>query len=52
MADQEPVLRREAREREKLIQLVKLQSKEVEALKTEIMILRRKGGNVFSNDDL
>jgi len=38
----------ERQERQKLVQLVKLQAKEVEALKLEINMLRRKGGHVYS----
>ena len=35
------------RERRQLIQLVKLQSREIDALKGEIMLLSRKGGQVL-----
>ena len=35
----------ERRERQHLVQLVKIQAKEVEALKLEIKMLRRKGGH-------
>jgi len=35
-------------EREKLVSLVKLQAKEMEALKAEINMLRRKGGHVYT----
>lgn len=38
----------ERRERQHLVQLVKIQAKEVEALKLEIKMLRRKGGHVYS----
>jgi len=38
----------EKRERQHLVQLVKIQAKEVEALKLEIKMLRRKGGHVYS----
>lgn len=38
----------EPRERHRLVQLVKIQAKEVEALKLEIKMLRRKGGHVYS----
>ena len=38
----------EKRERQHLVQLVKIQAKEVEALKLEIRMLRRKGGHVYS----
>merc|ERR1711871_1043734 len=47
-ADQEPALRREVEERNRLVQLVKLQAKEVDALKAEINMLRRKGGHVYT----
>jgi len=46
MAEREP--HAERAERQKLVQLVKLQAKEVEALKLEINMLRRKGGHVYS----
>ena len=36
------------KERHHLVQLVKIQAKEVEALKVEINMLRRKGGHVYS----
>jgi hypothetical protein len=35
-------------ERNRLIQLVKLQAKEVDALKAEINMLRRKGGHIYT----
>lgn len=38
----------ERRERQRLVQLVKVQAKEVEALKLEINMLRRKGGHAYS----
>ena len=38
----------EKKERTSLVQLVKIQAKEVEALKLEINMLRRKGGHVYS----
>jgi len=40
-------LKREIEERDKLVALVKLQAKEVEALKTEVALLRRKGGHIY-----
>ena len=43
-SDMGPVIRRDAEERMRLVQVVKLQSKEVDALKAEINMLRRKGG--------
>ena len=41
-------MRQEVEERQRLIQLVKLQAKEVDALKAEINMLRRKGGHVYT----
>ena len=38
----------ESKERGSLVQLVKIQAKEVEALKLEINMLRRKGGHVYT----
>jgi len=38
----------ERKERTSLVQLVKIQAKEVEALKLEINMLRRKGGHVYT----
>jgi hypothetical protein len=38
----------ERRERQRLVSLVKVQAREVEALKIEINMLRRKGGHVYS----
>ena len=38
----------DALERGRLVQMVKLQGKEVDALKVEINMLRRKGGHVYS----
>ena len=40
--------RQEIEERKRLVQLVKLQAKEVDALKAEINMLRRKGGHVYT----
>ena len=42
-------LQRDAEERSKLVHLVKLQAKEIDALKSEIGMLRRKGGHVYSS---
>jgi len=39
----------ERSERNSLVQLVKIQAKEVEALKLEINMLRRKGGHVYTS---
>lgn len=47
-ADQAGVMRKDAEERNRLVQLVKLQAKEVDALKAEINMLRRKGGHVYT----
>jgi len=38
----------ERKERNSLVQLVKIQAKEIEALKLEINMLRRKGGHVYT----
>jgi len=46
VAPREPTLERS--ERNSLVQLVKIQAKEVEALKLEINMLRRKGGHVYT----
>merc|ERR1711918_249224 len=45
VADQGPLIKNEIEERNKL---VKLQAKEVDALKAEINMLRRKGGHVYT----
>lgn len=37
----------DARERQRLIQLVQLQAQEIEALKDEILLLSRKGGHIL-----
>jgi cilia- and flagella-associated protein 44 len=42
------IMRQELEERQRLVQLVKLQAKEVDALKAEINMLRRKGGHVYT----
>ena len=41
-------MRKEMEERNRIVQLVKLQAKEVDALKAEINMLRRKGGHVYT----
>ena len=46
--DQAGIMRRDIEERNRLVQLVKLQAKEVDALKAEINMLRRKGGHVYT----
>jgi len=48
VADQSPLIKNEVEERNRLVQLVKLQAKEVDALKAEINMLRRKGGHVYT----
>jgi len=48
VADQGPLIKNEVEERNRLVQLVKLQAKEVDALKAEINMLRRKGGHVYT----
>ena len=46
--DRGPVIKNEMEERNRLVQLVKLQAKEVDALKAEVNMLRRKGGHVYT----
>jgi WD40 repeat protein len=48
VADRGPLIKNEVEERNRLVQLVKLQAKEVDALKAEINMLRRKGGHVYT----
>lgn len=48
LADGTPQVRQEMEERNRLVQLVKLQANEVEALKAEINMLRYKGGHVYA----
>lgn len=43
---------REVHERNRIVQLVKLQAKEVDALKAEIKMLKRKGGHVYTPGDI
>ena len=52
VADQGPLIKNEIEERNRLVQLVKLQAKEVDALKAEINMLRRKGGHVSGSAEL
>jgi alanyl-tRNA synthetase len=52
VADQGPLIKNEIEERNRLVQLVKLQAKEVDALKAEINMLRRKGGHVSLEQSL
>lgn len=40
----------EVQERTRLVQMARLQSKEIDALKVEINMLRRKGGNLYGTD--
>ena len=47
VVDDGPTLRAETEERNRLVALVKLQAKEVDALKAEINLLRRKGGHIY-----
>lgn len=47
IADAGPAVKSEVEERNRLVSLVKLQAKEVDALKAEINLLRRKGGHVY-----
>lgn len=46
-SDSVPMIRREVEERNRLVALVKLQAREIDALKVEINLLRRKGGHVY-----
>ena len=48
VADAGPTIRQEVEERNRLVALVKLQAKEIDALKAEINLLRRKGGHVYT----
>jgi predicted phage gp36 major capsid-like protein len=50
VADAGPAVRNEIEERNRLVSLVKLQAKEVDALKAEINLLRRKGGHIYISD--
>ena len=45
---EDPSASKDARERRKLVHLVRLQAREVDALKTEIQLLRRKGGHMYA----
>jgi len=47
VADAGPAVKSEVEERNRLVGLVKLQAKEIDALKAEINLLRRKGGYVY-----
>jgi hypothetical protein len=48
VADDGPTMREDTEERNRLVSLVKLQAKEVDALKAEINLLRRKGGHIYA----
>jgi len=48
VADKGPTIRKEIEERNRLVSLVKLQAKELEAIKAEINLLRRKGGHIYA----
>ena len=41
------MVRRDLEERNRLVALVKLQAREIDALKVEISLLRRKGGHIY-----
>jgi len=45
--DSAQMIRIEVEERNRLVALVKLQGREIDALKAEINLLRRKGGHVY-----
>jgi len=47
LIDSAPTVRIELEERNRLVALVKLQGREIDALKAEINLLRRKGGYVY-----
>jgi hypothetical protein len=48
VADTSPVIKVEMEERNRLMALVELQAKELDVLKAEISLLRRKGGPVYA----
>jgi len=48
-SNNDPAAKKDAEERRKLVHLVRLQAREVDALKAEIMMLRRKGGHIYAN---
>lgn len=48
VADTSPVDEKDSNERRQLLQLVQIQEKEIDALKAEIHVLRRKGGHVYT----
>ena len=45
--DSLPLIRQEVEQRNRLVALVKLQAREIDALRVEINLLRRKGGHVY-----
>jgi hypothetical protein len=47
---EDPSASKDAQERRKLVNLVRLQAREVDALKSEINMLRRKGGHMYSGN--
>jgi cilia- and flagella-associated protein 44 len=49
VADKSPVVKLEIEERNRLMALVELQAKELDILKAEINLLRRKGAPVYAN---
>ena len=49
VSNNDPAAKKDAEERRKLVHLVRLQAREVDALKAEIMMLRRKGGHIYAN---
>jgi len=48
VTDSSPIDEKSESERAQLLQLVQIQEKEIDALKAEIVVLRRKGGHVFT----
>ncbi len=50
VADASPVDEKAEIERKQLLQLVQVQENEIDALKAEIHVLRRKGGHVYSTN--
>lgn len=48
VTDAAPTIQMEVEERSRLIALVKLQGREIDTLKAEINLLRRKGGHIYA----
>ncbi len=48
VTDSSPVDEKSEQERTQLLQLVQIQEREIEALKAEIHVLRRKDGHVYT----